>query len=159
MNIFTEIQQSGLSTWIRESPSLFAYPTFLFLHTVGLGLLVGPSMAIDLRILGFGRATALIPMNKFFRVIAVGFWISLISGSALWIADAETWSKDLVFYIKMGFIVFGMLHLQLIRRRIFSNPDVDENNLPTFGKMLAVGSLVVWVGAITAGRLTAYIGK
>ena len=30
------IQDSAISTWVRESSSLWAYPTILFLHTVGL---------------------------------------------------------------------------------------------------------------------------
>ena len=155
MDIFLEIEQSGIGTWIRESPSLLGYPTFLFLHTVGLGLLVGTSVTIDLRILGFGRATALPAMEKFYSVLMLGFWISFVSGAALWIADAATWSKDIVFYIKMAFIVLGMLSARLIRSRVLRDPAL----LPGNGRMLAIASLVLWLGAITAGRLTAYIGK
>jgi len=159
MDIFTSLEQSGFGTFVRESPSLLAYPTFLFLHTVGLGLLVGASAAVDLRILGFGRGTALLPMDKFFPVIWVGFWISAISGAALWTADAATWSKDVVFYIKMAFVVLGMLQMRVIRSRVFRAPGVSESHLPPNGKAFAIASLVLWIAAITAGRLTAYIGK
>ena len=53
MHFLTWLEQSGFSTWIRESPSVWAYPTVLFMHTLGLGFLVGGSMVLDLRALGF----------------------------------------------------------------------------------------------------------
>jgi len=158
MNIFLDIQQSVPGTFIRESPSILAYPTFLFLHTVGLGLLVGTGIAIDLRILGAGRETALKPMGKFFSLLMVGFWISAISGAALWMADAQTWAKDVVFYIKLGLIVLAMLSTRLIRHRVFQS-SWSEGSLPAGSQALAVCSLILWTAAITAGRLTAYIGK
>jgi hypothetical protein len=159
MNIFTDVQQSGFSTWVRESPSLLGYPTFLFLHTVGLGLLVGTSVALDLRILGFGKATALLPMRKFFSLIAIGFWISLISGVVLWSADAVIWSTDIVFYIKLVFVLLAMLAVHFIRRQVLNNPSAAGDPLSARAKLLALTSLTLWVAAITAGRLTAYIGK
>lgn len=156
MNIFADLEQSGFATWVRESPSLLGYPMFLTLHTVGLGLLVGTSTAIDLRILGFGRQTALPSMSRFFPLLWLGFWISLISGAVLWIADATVWSKDVVFYIKIGFIALGIMNIRLIRTLVFRNPTKDASR---GGKVLAISSLFLWVCAITAGRLTAYIGK
>jgi hypothetical protein len=53
MHLFHWIEGTGFSTWVRESPSLFAYLTILFFHTVGLAFLVGPSIAIVARVLGF----------------------------------------------------------------------------------------------------------
>ena len=156
MNVFADIEQSGLATWVRESPSLWGYPMFLTLHTVGLGLLVGTSTAINLRILGFGRQTNLDSMGRFFPFLWLGFWISLVSGAVLWIADAAVWSKDVVFYIKMGVIVLALINVRLIRSLVFRNPDSAPS---TGAKALAIGSLFLWVAAITAGRLTAYIGK
>ena len=35
------LEGSALGVWTRESPSIWAYPTILTLHTVGLGVLVG----------------------------------------------------------------------------------------------------------------------
>ena len=157
MNIFTDLQQSAVGTWVRESPSLLGYPTFLFLHTVGLGLLVGTSVAISLRILGFGRRTALSPMVKVYPLTYLGFWISFVSGFALWLADAELWSRDILFYIKLGFVVLGMITVRMIRKRVLDRHDADP--LPREAKFFAVTSLLLWLCAITAGRLTAYIGK
>jgi len=47
------IETTALSVWVRESPSLWAFPFVLILHTVGMGFLVGTNIALDLRVLGF----------------------------------------------------------------------------------------------------------
>ncbi len=60
---FAWIEDSALSTWIRETPSIFAYPAIITLHTIGMGFLAGGSMAIDLRILGFAPRMQLAPMR------------------------------------------------------------------------------------------------
>ena len=51
MALFVWIEQSALSVWVRESPSLLAFPFILFLHTLGLALLAGISVALDLWLL------------------------------------------------------------------------------------------------------------
>ena len=55
MEILTSLEHSGVATWIRESPSIWGYPTILTLHTVGLAVLVGANWALDLRLLGVAR--------------------------------------------------------------------------------------------------------
>lgn len=158
MHFLAVIEQSGFATWVRESDSLLAYPSILFAHTVGLGLLVGMSMAIDLRLLGFAPNTSLAPMRKFFPVMWIGFWISAISGLALAAADATTMVINPVFIVKIGFIALAMVNVRVIRNHVFGNPEPEKNPFLR-GRLLAGTSLFLWVCAITAGRLTAYLGQ
>ena len=57
-DFLTAVENSAFSTWLRESNSIWAYPTVLTLHTIGLALLVGANAALDLRVLGVGRRIA-----------------------------------------------------------------------------------------------------
>ena len=54
MDWLNVIENSGFGTWVRESGSLWSYPTIIFLHSLGLSFVVGMSVALDLRLLGFG---------------------------------------------------------------------------------------------------------
>ena len=56
---FTWIETTALSTMLRESPSLWAFPFVLILHTVGLAFLVGANVALDVRVLGLARGVPL----------------------------------------------------------------------------------------------------
>ncbi|HEY6616395.1 MAG TPA: hypothetical protein VIZ32_17810, partial [Vicinamibacterales bacterium] len=51
--LFVWLEATPLSTWLRESPSLWAFPFVLILHTVGLAFFVGTNVAWDVRVLGF----------------------------------------------------------------------------------------------------------
>lgn len=158
MAFLSWLEDSALGTWVRESSSLWAYPSILFMHTVGLGFLVGLNAVIALRLLGVARRLPLAPMDKFYGVIWAAFWINALSGTALLIADATTKLTNPVFYIKMGFILLALTNMVLIRRRVFRDPGVDAKPVGGAARLLAVTSLVFWTGAITAGRLMAYFG-
>jgi hypothetical protein len=118
---------------------------------------VGASTAIDLRILGFARRLPLLPMEDFFPVMWIGFWLNAASGIALVLPDAASLLANPVFYVKMGFIVLSVLSVWLIRGQVFRSALAEKGQVPTIGKILAVVSVLCWLGAITAGRLTAYL--
>src|SRR5215470_11566996 len=109
MDFLASLEQSGFSTWVRESPSVWAYPTVLFLHTFGLGLLVGTSMVIDLRVLGVSRFLPLEPFKKFFSLMWAGFWVNALSGVVLVMIDATRLLANPLFYVKLGFIALAVV--------------------------------------------------
>jgi hypothetical protein len=45
MALLAWLQSTTIAVWVAESHSLLAYPTVLFLHTVGLAVVVGASTA------------------------------------------------------------------------------------------------------------------
>ncbi len=157
-NFFAWLESTGFCTWVRESDSVWAYPTILFLHTIGLGLVAGISGAIDLRILGVAERMPLAPMEDFFPMMWAGFWINAISGTVLLMADATTKLANPVFYVKMGFIALAVINIFVLRKQVFRDPLLDKRPVPMNGKILALTSLTLWIGSITAGRLMAYLG-
>ena len=62
-----------------------------------------------------------------------------------------------VFAIKLTFIALAMVNLQLLYRRVFNDPQADTRPIPANARFLALTSLLLWVGATTAGRLMAYL--
>jgi hypothetical protein len=158
MEFISQLQHSAVMDWVRESGSLLGYPAILFLHTLGLATVAGLNGAIDLRLLGVASRISLASLTRFFPFIWAAFILTAISGVTLLIADAETKLRSPVFYIKLVFIILALVNLQLLRKRVFDNPEVDRLPVSAQAKMLALSSLVLWVGATTAGRLMAYIG-
>src|SRR2546425_12881574 len=56
---FMLLEQSGISVWVRESPSLLAFPTVISLHAVGMGLVAGGNAAVDFSIFCFCQRISL----------------------------------------------------------------------------------------------------
>lgn len=158
MEFLQYLEQTGFSTWVRESRSLLSYPGILLLHTCGMAVVVGLAAGIDLRILGFAPALPLAPMRKFLPVLWVAFGINAATGTILLAADATTKLTNPDFFVKMGFILLAVILRRLIDARVFRDPEADRAVLPPGARPLAAISLVCWLGAITAGRLLAYVG-
>ena len=147
---------SHLSTWIRETDSLFGFYFILAVHTVGLALLVGANTLVDLRILGVGRALPLKPLKRFFSIMWLGFWINAISGVFLLIAYPTKAFTNPMFYVKLSCIALGVIVMQKMKKRVFEDSSLSETAMLAKGRMLAVYSLVMWTAAIGTGRLLAY---
>jgi hypothetical protein len=158
MDFLRAIEQSNFSQWVVGSSSVFAFPSILLLHTIGMGVVVGINAGIDLKILGFAPAVPLAPLERFLPLLWIGFWVNAVTGVILLAADATTKSVNPDFYVKMVFIALAVINLQALRNRVFRDPLIDKVPPSMNAKVLAITSLICWLGAITAGRLLAYVG-
>jgi len=158
MEFLKWLENTGVSVFVRESPSIFAFPTVLLLHTIGMALCVGVAAGINLRILGFAPALRLAPMQKFIPILWFGFAVNAFTGTLLVMQDASTKLRNPDFYMKMLFIACALVSLRMIQQRVFRVPAIDQSPITSNLKALAVLSLFFWLGAITAGRLMAYVG-
>ena len=158
MNVLQAIESSSFSQWVRESESLLAFAGILLVHTIGMGFVVGVNATIDLRILGFAPALRLSSLEKFFPILWLGFWLNAVTGTMLLAAAATTMLTNPDFYVKMVFIALAVVNLKMMRTRVFRDPMIDKVPPSKMAKMLAIASLIFWLGAITSGRLLAYVG-
>src|SRR6187397_1385362 len=105
--MLASLEASPFSTWLRESPSVWAYPTVLTLHTIGLGVLVGANWMVDLRVLGFARAVPLPVLSRAFPIMWGGFWLNAITGVLLFVADPSKGTTT-IFMWKLAIIALGV---------------------------------------------------
>ena len=157
MSVLQAIENSGLSQWVKQSGSLWAFPGILLAHTYGMAILVGVIAAIDLRLLGLAPAIPVAPLRKLFPLIWLAFWVNAITGTMLLAADATSKMTNPDFGVKMCFIVLAVVSQRAIKKRVFGGSDTGA--VPSSAKPLAVMSLACWLGAIVAGRLLAYVGS
>jgi hypothetical protein len=150
------LETSALSIWVRESPSVFAFPTVLSFHTLGMGIVAGLSAAIDLRILGFAPRVSLTHMRRYYPWLWFGFWLNAASGVVLLVGYPTKALTNPVFYGKLVCVALGAVVQMLIRRRVLRDTASDDQPVPRRGRMLAAASLVLWAAAITSGRFLAY---
>jgi len=150
---FVWLEATSLSTWLRESPSLWAFPFVLILHTVGLAFFVGTNVAWDVRVLGFSLGIPLEALRRYFLVMWAGFWINAFSGVLLLIAYPTKALTNPLFYAKLALIAFGVVLAFRIRREVNG---LAVPAAPPMARMLAAVSLACWIAVIFAGRLLAY---
>jgi hypothetical protein len=151
------LENMAFSQWVKDAPTIWAFPTILIVHTLGMSIVAGISAIISLVVLGFWPAVPMKPFARAFPLLWIGFGINAVSGTMMLVADATTKLTSLDFYIKMAFVFAGLYVLIRMRRQVFEDPKLDQAPVTGKAKMLAWASLACWFGAITAGRLLAYV--
>ena len=147
---------TAFATWVNESESLLGYPGILFFHTFGLAIVVGISIAVDLRLLGFAPRIPLASMRALFRYLWFGFWINAVSGAMLFAADAPRKAQNPLFEIKLALVALGVMVMALIYRHLLRVEHAPRETSRTGPRLMAIASLLIWTAAIAAGRLIAY---
>jgi hypothetical protein len=159
MAFFEWLENLGFSAWVRESGSIWAFPMFLFTHTLGMSVVAGGSTLISFALLGLWPTGAPIkPLEKMYPLLWTAFGVNAITGVALFCADAQTRAANWDFWVKLVLVFVGVVVLARMRKNVFGDPALDNGPVPSDAKMLAWASLVCWFGAICAGRLIAYVG-
>ena len=151
--LLSSLEASAFSTWVRESPSVWAYPTILTLHTLGLGVLVGTNWMVDLRVLGFARAVPLSLLSRAFPFMWAGFWVNALSGVLLFVADPTKATE--LFMWKLAIIAAGVAMMIALKRRLYGRGAAMDAVGPGV-KAIAFASLALWIAAIATGRWMAY---
>src|SRR5262249_38830040 len=134
----------------------FAYWFILTIHAIGMGVLVGASTVLDLRLLGVARDLPIAPLRRLYPVMWFGFWMQVVSGLLLMLAFPTKALTNPVFYTKLILIGFAMTMMMKINRRIFSDSTLNDAGMMRKGSSLAKWSLICWAVAMTAGRFLAY---
>jgi len=158
LDFLNKIEQTQFSIWIRESNSIWAFPMLLFVHTLGMSVVTGLNAMIDLVLLGLWPKTAIKPLERLYPLMWTGFWVNAVTGTILLYGDAVSKLTNPDFYVKMGFVFAGMWVLYVMHKKVLADPQLDTAPVSGTAKRLAWASLICWFGAITAGRLLAYLG-
>lgn len=153
MELLAALEQTPPSIFVRES--LWAFPLMLIIHALGMAFLVGPALALDLRLLGVARGAPLALFARFFPAMQAGFVASLVSGLALLLAYPAKALTNPVFYLKFAFLIAAGVLTWVFAKRVLAAAAPDGAS-PAWARGAAVLSIVFWAGAIAAGRLLAY---
>ncbi len=147
-------------TWVgvTVAESLWGYPLFETMHTIGMAMLIGSLGLINLRVLGYKPELPLIGTRQLLPLAWTGFTLNAISGTMLFTSDAVYFFNSYTFRIKMVLIVLGGINAALLGRKIFQETPAGAPAVTptTAAKWIAASSLVFWFGAVCAGRLIAY---
>jgi hypothetical protein len=157
VSTFEWIEQSDLAILVAES--LWGYPIMICLHAIGLAVVVGTLVMVNLRIFGLFKGIPFSVLRSLMRLAWAGFVINLLSGSALFSAQATVFIENVPFLIKLPSIFLALIVAGIMQNQLQKNAAAWDSETPVnmTTKALAACSIMLWLTAIVAGRLTAYL--
>jgi hypothetical protein len=149
--------QFAHDTWLgdytRQNSWLFTLG--LVIHFVGLCLLMGGMLVIDLRILGLIRRVPIRAVLALLPMAIVGFVLNLLTGIMFFCFDSFGYWRNPAFKIKMVLVLVAGLNALWFtlaeHRRLAATP--GGFNAGGLTKFSAAASLLLWFGVILFGRL------
>lgn len=152
-SVFQWCERSLLGHAIKYSKWDFAIlETF---HIIGIAVLLGSILVVDLRLLGFSmkRVTAAQLAREFAPWTWAAFAFMVATGIPMFLSEAVRMSLNTAFLVKMTLLCFALvIHFTILRRA--TRPSVQENE--GFGKFAAYLSLASWLSVALAGRAIAF---
>lgn len=100
------------ATWMGEQMRniFWLFPAMETVHFIGLTIMFGSLLVIDVRVIGFGRFINMRAALKFIPVAIAAFTVNLLSGIAFLCADPFRYFPNIAFQWKMGLIVIAGLN-------------------------------------------------
>lgn len=139
----------------------WAWPWAEALHFIGMSLLFGSLVIMDLRLMGFMRKyVSLQAVHSLTPWAITGFLINLTTGIAFFVKDAERYVPNQSFVFKMIMIVIASINVLIlwfkIEKYLESAPaDADP---PISAKLVGATSLIAWTLVIWGGRMIPVYG-
>ena len=105
------IVDSSLTEWIQLT--YWLWPVMEIIHFIGLSLLLGGLIVVDLRLAGHFRALNLAATHKLLPLVLVGFGLNLTTGVLFFYGDPLRYSVNIGFQIKMVLVALAGLNALL----------------------------------------------
>ena len=144
------IAASALGQAINRSP--WAFAVIESVHLLGLAVIGGAVLLVDLRLLGFGLEGQ--PLERVARDAwpwFVGSWVVMIvTGVLLFVSEPLKLYSSEPFFWKMTFLLSGSLFAVTVRRRVTLAG--EGRTPPTLMRLVGLVSLLLWFGVGASGR-------
>ena len=152
--------------WIAENLGVvvltlpWTWPIMETLHFIGLCMLLGGLLVIDLRLLGYNRLIPTVASHDILPIVYTGLAINTLTGSLFFIGDPHRYFVNISFQIKM--LLFVLAGLNALWYQLRLSPRIDAlpsgTELPGEARVAGALSLGLWFGVLILGRLIPYLG-
>ncbi|HYS26852.1 MAG TPA: hypothetical protein VEP46_14670 [Vicinamibacterales bacterium] len=151
------ISAAGIKDFVLQHP--FVWPACETLHFLGMSLMFGVLMIVNLRLLGFLRGMSFASVHRLLPFGLIGFGINFITGMFFFVAASEQYTQNVAFHYKVVLLMLaGVNYLVLtVYDEAWALP--ASADAPLSGKLLGGSALVLAVGVMYFGRMLPFIGN
>ena len=154
-------QGSGLArqigSFVTDTP--WMWPTCETLHFVGLTLLLGVVLLVDLRVLGVMKGVSFAYLHRLLPWAAIGFGVNVITGFLFFAGIPTQYIHNPSFYWKMVFVLLAglnALYFTVLEEPWELGPAEDA---PLTAKFAAASAMLLWIAVLYCGSMLPFLGN
>lgn len=147
--LFAWFEDTAIGSAVRES--VWAFAAIESAHLLGLCLLGGALILVDLRLLGLGLTPQPIAevARQARRWMMLGLAIMFATGVPLMLSEAIKTYYNTAFWVKISVLPVAILYTFAVRERVARDPSVEVSART---RLVAAGSLILWFTVAAGGR-------
>nr|MBF0682678.1 DUF2214 domain-containing protein [Pseudomonas sp.] len=127
-------------------------------HIAALGLLIGAIVPLDLRMLGAFRTVPLTALAPFLsRMAAGGLALAVLTGGWLFTVNPVEYAANPAFLTKLALVGLGALNAWWLHAGRHWRGVIDGDPVHAVARMHALLSILLWLGAVVAGRWIGFL--
>lgn len=155
-----------IMSWLSSTPIsnamlniFWLWPVMENLHFLGLSVMFGALLVVDLRVIGLAPAIPMAAAMRLIPLVLIAFTVNLLTGTTLILADPYRYFYNLSFQWKMGLIFLAGANALWFwfgehKKLVLLGPGEQADFA---SKIIAALSLVIWIAVIVLGRLIPYL--
>jgi hypothetical protein len=152
MQVLLEMERWPLVAAVRTSTIL--YPLINALHILGLAVLVGAIVTLDMRVLGIWKPDRWqVAVSELSPVAATGLVVTLLTGAILFSVRASRYVENPALVLKLALIALALINVLVFHRALGKSSGPEPSLLL---RLCAAISSTAWIGCVFAGRWIAY---
>jgi hypothetical protein len=143
--------------FVTDTP--WMWPTCETLHFIGLSLLLGVVLLVDLRILGVVRGVSFQSLHRLLPWAALGFSVNIGTGMLFFVGIPGQYTKNPAFYWKIGLAMLAGLNA--VYFTILDEPWSlgPKEDAPLTAKIAAGSAMLLWLGVLYFGSMLPFMGN
>jgi hypothetical protein len=147
----------AVGTYVTETP--WVWPTCETLHFVGLTLLLGVVLLVDLRVLGVLKGVSYASLHRLLPWAAIGFGVNVITGMLFFVGIPGQYTGNVSFYWKIALVLLAGLNALYFT--VIEEPWMlgSEDEAPATAKFAAASAMILWFGVMYFGSMLPFLGN
>ncbi len=144
------------AVWLQQSGTAYLFVNAA--HILGIGLLLGAILPLDLRLLGGLRAYPLAIIGPLLmRVASTGLALALVTGLWLFTVNPKDYVSNPAFLAKLALLAFALVNIGLQHRGQRFRAALAGNDVDPAVRAFAASSAVLWLAVLVAGRWIGFV--
>ena len=136
----------------------WVWPTAETLHFIGLSMLLGVVLTVNLRLMGVAKRLSFAALYQLLPFGMAGFAIMVVTGMGFLVATPQQYTGWL-FFSKMILVALGAVNVLYFMLSDGPWTVGEGGDAPGVTKAVALSAIVIWVAVLSCGRLLPFLGN
>lgn len=137
----------------------WVWPACETLHFLGMSLMFGVLLIVNLRLLGFMKAISFPAVHRLLPFGILGYAVNFFTGMLFFIGEAGQYTANVAFHYKMILMMLAGANFLVLTVYDGAWKVPAGADAPMLGKLLGASALLLSIGVMYFGRMLPFIGN